>query len=38
MIGVNKENVKINAYDSTLEVTAQEGVTKKYHETIDLPE
>jgi HSP20 family protein len=38
MPGVNKENIKINAYDSTLEVTAQEGDTKKYHETIELPE
>jgi HSP20 family protein len=38
MPGVNKENIKINAYDSTLEVTAQEGDAKKYHETIELPE
>ena len=38
MPGVNKENIKINAFDSTLEVTAQEGVAKKYHETIELPE
>jgi HSP20 family protein len=38
MPGVNKENVKINAYDSRLEVTAQEGAAKKYHETIELPE
>ena len=38
MPGVNKENIKINAYDSTLEVTAQEGAAKKYHETIELPE
>ena len=38
MPGVNKENIKINAYDSTLEVTAQEDASKKYHETIELPE
>jgi HSP20 family protein len=39
MPGVSKENIKINAYDSTLEVTAQEGAAaKKYHETIELPE
>src|ERR671910_415414 len=40
MPGVNKENIKINAYDSTLEVTATdtEGTTRKYHETIELPE
>lgn len=38
MPGVNKENIKINAYDSTLEVTTQEGAARKYHETIELPE
>jgi HSP20 family protein len=38
MPGVNKEDIKINAYDSTLEVTTQEGASKKYHETIELPE
>jgi HSP20 family protein len=40
MPGVNKENIKINAYNSTLEVTAtdNEGRTRKYHETIELPE
>ena len=38
MPGVNKENIKINAYDSTLEVTAQEDTAKKYHETIEIPD
>src|ERR671919_422707 len=38
MPGVNKEDIKINAYDSTLEVTTQVGASKKYHETIELPE
>ncbi|MGC2309734.1 MAG: Hsp20/alpha crystallin family protein, partial [Nitrososphaeraceae archaeon] len=40
MPGVNKENIKINAYDSTLEVTTTdaEGIARRYHETIDLPE
>ena len=38
MPGVNKENIKINAYDNTLEVAAQEGNAKKYHETVELPE
>src|SRR5919106_3061232 len=38
MPGVNKEDIKINAYDSTLEVATQEGASKKYHETIELPE
>jgi HSP20 family molecular chaperone IbpA len=32
MPGINKENIKINAYDSALKDTAQEGVAKKYHE------
>jgi HSP20 family protein len=40
MPGVNKENIKINAYDSTLEVTTTdaEGKARKYHETVELPE
>lgn len=40
MPGVNKENIKINAYDSTLEVTTTdtEGMPRKYHETVELPE
>ena len=38
MPGVSKEDIKVNAYDSTLEVTTQEGASKKYHETIELPE
>ncbi len=40
MPGVNKENIKINVYDSTLEVTTTdaEGIARRYHETIELPE
>ena len=38
MPGVSKEEIKVNAYNSTLEVTTQEGASKKYHETIELPE
>src|ERR687892_864634 len=38
MPGVSKEDIKVNAYDSTLEVTTQEGTSKRYHETIELPE
>jgi HSP20 family protein len=38
MPGVSKEDIRINAYDSTLEVTTQEGASKKYHQTIELPE
>jgi HSP20 family protein len=36
MPGVNKENIKINAYDSTLEVRSDDP-HRKYHEVIDLP-
>jgi HSP20 family protein len=41
MPGVNKENIKISAYNSTLEVTTTkdaEGTGRKYHEAIELPE
>jgi HSP20 family protein len=34
--GVNKENIKINAYDNSLEVTTNDP-QKKYHRVIDLP-
>jgi HSP20 family protein len=36
MPGVNKENIKINAYDTTLEVRSDDP-QRKYHEVIDLP-
>jgi HSP20 family protein len=40
MPGVNKENIKISAYDRTLEVTTTdtEAKARKYHEIIELPE
>jgi HSP20 family protein len=34
--GVNKENIRINAYDNSLEVTTNDP-QKKYHKVIDLP-
>ena len=34
--GVNKESIKINAYDNSLEVTTNDP-QKKYHRVIDLP-
>src|SRR5215207_2562384 len=34
--GVNKENIKINAYDNSLEITTTDP-QKKYHRVIDLP-
>jgi HSP20 family protein len=35
--GVKKEDIKINAYDGTVEVTANNS-QRKYHKTIDLPQ
>jgi HSP20 family protein len=37
MPGVSKENIRINAYDTSVEVTTT-GTDRKYHEVIDLPE
>lgn len=36
MPGVNKENIKINAYDTNVEVRSDDP-QRKYHEVIDLP-
>jgi HSP20 family protein len=36
MPGVSKENIKINAYESTLDVRSNDP-QRKYHEVIDLP-
>ncbi len=38
MPGVTKSNIKISAYDSSVEVQTTEGAEKKYHEIINLPE
>ena len=37
MPGVSKENIKINAYDGSVEISTTEGAQRKYHETIELP-
>jgi HSP20 family protein len=37
MPGVSKENIRISAYDNSVEVTTT-GTDRKYHEVIDLPE
>jgi len=37
MPGVSKENIKINVYDNSLEVTTTGTEQRKYHEVIDLP-
>jgi HSP20 family protein len=34
--GVNKENIKVNAYDNTVEVTTVDS-ERKYHEVIEIP-
>jgi HSP20 family protein len=34
--GVSKENIKINVYDSSVEVTTT-GTERKYHEVVDIP-
>ena len=35
---VTKSNIKISAYDSSVEVQTTEGAERKYHEVINLPE
>jgi HSP20 family protein len=37
MPGVSKENIKINAYGGSVEISTTEGAQRKYHETIELP-
>ena len=34
--GVSKENIKVNAYDNSVEVTTT-GTEKKYHEVVEIP-
>ena len=36
MPGVSKQNIKINAYDNSIEVTST-GTDRKYHEVIEIP-
>ncbi|HEY7078542.1 MAG TPA: archaeal heat shock protein Hsp20 [Nitrososphaeraceae archaeon] len=38
MPGVSKENIKVNIYDSSVEVSTAEGSQRKFHEIIKLPE
>ena len=35
--GVNKENIKVNAYDNSVEVTTTDPEKRKYHEVIEIP-
>jgi HSP20 family protein len=36
MLGISEENIKINAYDTSLEVKS-DNPQRKYHQVIDLP-
>jgi HSP20 family protein len=36
MPGIKKENIKINAYENTVEITS-DNPQKKYHKVVDLP-
>ena len=38
MPGIRKEDIKIKAYDSQVEVTTSKDAQRKYHENIELPE
>jgi HSP20 family protein len=38
MPGVTKSNIKISAYNNSVEVQTTDGAERKYHEVIDLPE
>jgi HSP20 family molecular chaperone IbpA len=35
MPGVSKENIKVNIYDNSLEVSTTEGSQRRYHEVIN---
>jgi HSP20 family protein len=37
MPGIKKEDIKINAYDSKVEVKTEDRSSRKYHKTLDLP-
>jgi HSP20 family protein len=37
MPGVSKENIKVNAYDSSVEISTTENAPRKYHEVIEIP-
>ena len=37
MPGINKEDIKINAYESKVEIKTADNAQRKYHKVIDLP-
>jgi HSP20 family protein len=38
MPGVSKENIKVNIYDNSVEVSTIESSPRRYHEVVKLPE
>jgi HSP20 family protein len=37
MPGINKENIKVNAYDNSVEISTKENAERKYHRIVELP-
>ena len=37
MPGVNKQNIKVNTYDNSVEVTTTDPEERKYHEVVEIP-
>ena len=38
MPGVSKENIKVNIYDNSVEVSTIESSPRRYHEVVKVPE
>ena len=38
MPGIRKEDIKVNTYDTQLEIATSKDAQRKYHKTIELPE
>ena len=37
MPGVNKQNIKVNTYDNSVEVTTTDPEERKYHGVVEIP-
>lgn len=37
LLGVNKENIKVNVYDNLVEVTTTGTEERKYHQVVEIP-
>lgn len=35
--GISKENIKVNAYDNSVELTTTDAEDRKYHEVVEIP-